>query len=112
MMLKFAEKIAKIEHAKGIVMGDSLGQVASQTLDNLMVVSPIVSCPIYRPLIGIDKTETTDAARKIGTYKLQTTESCAFTPKKPSTSADLKKIEEIESEIGIDRLIEEYFNFT
>jgi len=109
MMLKFAGEIAKIEHAKGIVMGDSLGQVASQTLDNLMVVSPSVSCPIYRPLIGMDKAETTDVARKIGTYKLQTTESCAFTPKKPSTSADLEKIGEIEAKIGIDGLIDEYF---
>ena len=108
MMLKVAKKIMKIENAKGIVMGDSLGQVASQTLDNLEVVNSAVSCSVYRPLIGMDKVDTTDAARKIKTYELQRMGKCSFAPKKPSTSANLKKIEEIEKEIGIDELIEKH----
>ncbi|ODS40785.1 tRNA 4-thiouridine(8) synthase ThiI [Candidatus Altiarchaeales archaeon WOR_SM1_SCG] len=108
MMLKFAGKIAEATNAKGIVMGDSLGQVASQTLDNLMVVNSAASYPVYRPLIGMDKEDIVQIAKKIGTYELQSKEGCTFTPKKPSTSADLRKIEEIENEIGIDELIEKF----
>lgn len=106
MMLKFAEKIAEADGAKGIVMGDSLGQVASQTLDNLMIVNSRISFPVYRPLIGMDKNDIVKIAREIGTYELQCPEKCAFTPDKPSTSANLNKIEEIERKIGIDELIE------
>ncbi|PKP54373.1 MAG: tRNA 4-thiouridine(8) synthase ThiI [Candidatus Altiarchaeales archaeon HGW-Altiarchaeales-3] len=108
MMMKFAEKLLKIENAKGIVMGDSLGQVASQTLDNLMVVNSAVLCPVYRPLIGMDKEDIIKIARKIGTFELQETGTCAYVPEKPSTAADLKKIEEIEKDIGIDELIKSY----
>lgn len=70
LMLKKAEQIVKERSALGIVTGDSLGQVASQTLENLLIESSVVKVPIYRPLIGLDKDETVKLARKIGTFDL------------------------------------------
>lgn len=70
LMLKKAEQTVKERSALGIVTGDSLGQVASQTLENLLVESSVVNVPIYRPLIGLDKDETVKIARQIGTFEL------------------------------------------
>lgn len=70
LMFKIAERIAEKEEAKALVTGESLGQVASQTLDNLCVVSKMVSIPILRPLIGLDKEEIISIAKNIGTYEI------------------------------------------
>ncbi len=72
MMVRHADKIAKEFGAKGIVMGDSLGQVASQTLENMYIVSQASDLPIYRPLIGMDKEEIVRIAKEIGTFELST----------------------------------------
>ncbi len=100
-MLRVAEDIAREVGAKGIVTGDSLGQVASQTLDNLMVIDDVCSLPIYRPLIGMDKVEVERLARKIGTFEASTrrVKDCSAVPKKPTTKARLEVVEEIEKEL-------------
>ncbi|OPX70732.1 MAG: thiamine biosynthesis protein ThiI [Methanoregulaceae archaeon PtaB.Bin108] len=97
-MYRIAEAYAHHAGAKGIVTGESLGQVASQTLDNLLVLDAASSIPVYRPLIGFDKEDTIRIAREIGTFIPSTmrASACSAVPSKPSTNADLMKIEAIE----------------
>ena len=107
MMLRYAEAIAKKEHADAIIMGDSLGQVASQTLQNIRVVEQAVSIPILRPLIGFDKEDTIQIAKKIGTFELSITPAhgCDAVPNKPSTQARLEQIRTEEQKINVDELV-------
>jgi len=104
-MYRIAEAVAREEGAKGIVTGESLGQVASQTLDNLFVLNDAAGLPVYRPLIGLDKEEITRMAREIGTFQSSTIQikGCQAVPKKPSTSAVLEKIQEIEGGLDCER---------
>ena len=106
-MYRIAEAVAREVGAKGIVTGESLGQVASQTLDNLLVLNDAAGLPVYRPLIGLDKEEITRMAREIGTFGSSTVrvQGCQAVPKKPSTSAVLGKIQEIEGDLDCDREI-------
>ncbi|ASJ09595.1 tRNA 4-thiouridine(8) synthase ThiI [Thermococcus siculi] len=85
MMVRNADRIAREFGAKGIVMGDSLGQVASQTLENMYIVSQATDLPIYRPLIGMDKEEIVKIAKEIGTFELSTLpeDEIPFIPKHP-----------------------------
>jgi len=96
-LLQKACQIADQHKAKALVTGDSLGQVASQTLDNLEVISYGVEKPILRPLIGLDKTEITALARRIGTFEVSIREArpCPFLPPDPLTKASLPKLEAI-----------------
>jgi thiamine biosynthesis protein ThiI len=107
MMLRYAEAIAKKEHAEAVVMGDSMGQVASQTLQNLRVVEQAVRIPILRPLIGFDKEETIQIAKKIGTFELSIApaDGCRVAPTKPSTRARLEQILEEEKNIDVKALV-------
>jgi len=86
-MLWHAQRIAEEHHAQAIVIGDSIGQVASQTLDNIELISWGIQKPILRPLVGLDKVEITDLARRIGTFDISTqyAEPCAFLPAHPIT---------------------------
>lgn len=97
-MYRIAEAFAHRVGAKGIVTGESMGQVASQTLDNLLVLDNAAGMPVYRPLIGFDKEDTIRIAREIGTFvpSTQKASACRAVPVKPSTNADLAKILEIE----------------
>jgi thiamine biosynthesis protein ThiI len=97
-MYRIAATVAGEEGAKGIVTGESLGQVASQTLENLLVLDDAAGLPVYRPLIGLDKEEITRIARKIGTFGPSTgsAEGCRAVPRRPSTRASLEKIRKIE----------------
>jgi thiamine biosynthesis protein ThiI len=97
-MYRVATAFANEHSAKGIVTGESIGQVASQTLDNLMVLNDAATIPIYRPLIGFDKEDTMKIAREIGTFPQSTSHAsgCKAVPKGPSTAARLEKILEIE----------------
>jgi len=107
MMVRYAEKIAEKEHADAIVMGDSLGQVASQTLQNIRVVEQAVKIPILRPLIGLDKEDVVQIAKKIGTYELSILKSdgCKAVPLKPSTRAKLDQVLSEEKRIDVNNLV-------
>ncbi len=106
-LLRYAEKIAEKESADAIIMGDSLGQVASQTLQNIRVVDDVVKIPILRPLIGFDKDDVVKIAKEIGTYELSIlpSDGCNAVPNKPSTMAKLEKILEEENKIDVDNLV-------
>jgi len=108
MMLRYAEAIARNEHAQAIIMGDSLGQVASQTLQNLHVVEQAIVLPVLRPLLGFDKEDTIQIARKIGTFDLSIAPAagCGAVPVKPSTRAKLDQIFEEEKKININDLVQ------
>lgn len=107
MLLRYAEKIAEDEHAEAIIMGDSLGQVASQTLQNLRVVEEAANIPVLRPLIGFDKEDIVRIAKEIGTYDLsiQKSQACTAVPNKPATRAKLEDIQYEEKKINIDELL-------
>ncbi len=94
VMLGKGAEIAAEMGASALVTGDSLGQVASQTLSNLEVISYGISKPIMRPLIGLDKTEIMDLARRIGTYEasIQHSHACPFLPSKPLTQSSVEKL--------------------
>jgi thiamine biosynthesis protein ThiI len=123
MMLRIAEAIARKEKAKALVTGESLGQVASQTLDNMVVVQQAARLPILRPLVGMDKQEIIDQARRIGTFDISTIpdQDCCqlFVPKHPATKARFADVEHDEARFdvnelvryGVDNATEEEFNF-
>ena len=103
-MLRLAEQIARREKARVLVTGDSVGQVASQTIENIDVISRAVSMPTLRPLVGDDKIEIIEIARQIGTYEIsiQPDQDCCslFVPKHPETKANLAEIEKSEAQLN------------
>ena len=110
IMLKIGEKIAANENAKALVTGDSLGQVASQTLENMKATEEATSMLVIRPLVALDKKYIIEQAKKIGTYDISILphdDACAlFTPKSPETKAQLKYVEEQCAKIPVDELVE------
>src|SRR5690554_5982503 len=102
-MMKIAELIAIQEDAKALVTGESIGQVASQTLESLSVTNASVNMPVFRPLIGMDKQEIMNISHKINTYdtSILPYEDCCtiFVPKHPETRPKLEKIMNSESNI-------------
>ena len=108
-MVRIAEVIAAKEKAAALVTGDSLGQVASQTLNNLRAVSAAASIPIFRPLIGDDKEEIIRVARAIGTYEisiLPDQDCCTmFVPRHPETMARLEQVDQAESVFEVAGLV-------
>jgi thiamine biosynthesis protein ThiI len=123
MMLRIAEGLARKEKAKALVTGESLGQVASQTLENMAVIQQAATLPILRPLVGMDKQEIIDQARRIGTFDISSIpdQDCCqlFVPKHPATKARLGEVEAAESRIdireltraGIENATDERFSF-
>jgi len=111
MMLRITEELARREHCWGLVTGDSLGQVASQTPENLAVVEEAAGLPILRPLIGMDKLEITDDAKRIGTYEtsIEPDQDCCklFTPPHPSTKTRLEELLTVERALDIPRLVKQ-----
>jgi thiamine biosynthesis protein ThiI len=105
-MMRLAERIARREKARVLVTGDSVGQVASQTIENIDVISRAVPMPILRPLIGDDKIDIIDIARRIGTFdiSIQPDQDCCslFVPKHPETKANLIKVETSEARLQVD----------
>jgi tRNA uracil 4-sulfurtransferase len=112
-MVRIAEAIAQKEKASALVTGDSLGQVASQTLENLRTVSAIASLPIFRPLIGDDKEDIMRVAREIGTYELSilADQDCCslFIPRHPETMSTLETAEKAELGLDIQGLVQSAF---
>jgi thiamine biosynthesis protein ThiI len=110
MMVRITEAIALREKAQAIVTGESLGQVASQTLRNMRVINDVSRLPIFRPLVGMDKEEIIDMARKIGTHdvsKQPYDDCCSFlTPRHPETWANPLEVQEAERNLKVDLLTE------
>ena len=109
LMLKIAQKLAGKLNSQALITGDSLGQVASQTIENIAVQNSAVEIPIFRPLITQDKEDIIKLARKIGTYELsiQPHQDCCslFVPKHPTTKAKIEDIIKQEAKIDIDNHI-------
>lgn len=109
MMLRIAEVIARKEKAKALITGESLGQVASQTLDNMAVIEQAARLPILRPLVGMDKQEIVDQARRIGTFETSSIpdQDCCqlFVPKHPATKARLNEVEADEAKLDLNELL-------
>jgi len=107
LMLASAEAFAESVGAEALVMGDSLGQVASQTLHNIKASTAGVSMPVLRPLIGLDKLEIEAVAKEIGTYGLSIgpEASCRAVPPKPVTAADPEKMRAMESRLDLEAMV-------
>ena len=108
-MTRIAAEIARREGAKALVTGESLGQVASQTLDNLAVIEEAVEIPILRPLIGSDKEEIVQQARALGSYEisiLPDQDCCSlFVPRHPATFSTLEEVRQAESQLPVAALV-------
>lgn len=111
LMFRVAERIAFYEHAKAIVTGESLGQVASQTLDNIRATNDAVSLPVFRPLIGSDKLEIIAQSQQLATFPISSQDApdcCTlFMPRNPETHANLTAVREAEAAFPIDQWVEE-----
>lgn len=108
-MVRVAERLALMEGAKALVTGESLGQVASQTLENIAAVDRVAALPVFRPLIGTDKQEIVSEARSLGTYELSiaSSDDCCtlFMPRRPETHARVKDLEDAESALDVEALV-------
>jgi thiamine biosynthesis protein ThiI len=111
LMIKVAEAIAVPERGKALVTGESLGQVASQTLENIAAVDDAATLPVLRPLVGSDKLEIMAEARRIGTYELsiRAAEDCCtlFMPRNPETHAKLADVLEAWSRLDTERMVDQ-----
>ena len=109
MMLRIAERIAGETGALALITGDSLGQVASQTLENITTTENAVTLPVLRPLIGMDKGEIIDQAKRIGTYEISIIpdQDCCqlFIPRNPAVRTIIREIERVEKKLDVERLI-------
>lgn len=109
-MMRISQKVAERIGAKCLVTGESLGQVASQTMDAMAVTGQVVTLPVFRPVIGMDKEEIIRIARKIGTFETSILpyEDCCtvFTPRHPKTHPSLEEIQEAEAALDIDALVQ------
>jgi tRNA uracil 4-sulfurtransferase len=112
-MFRIAEKLAKQLKIKALVTGEAIGQVASQTLENMAAVEEVTKMPILRPLCGFDKKEIIEKAQEIGTFETSILphEDCCtlFMPKSPETKARLDQVLEIESKLDVEKLVDEAF---
>ena len=111
LMLRIAERIAHASGSAALVTGEAVGQVASQTLDNMTVIGKAASLPVLRPLVGMDKDEIIHEARRLGTYEVSIIpdEDCCtlFTPKHPATRASARQVDEAEAALPVDMLVED-----
>ncbi|MDY3015312.1 MAG: tRNA uracil 4-sulfurtransferase ThiI [Evtepia sp.] len=109
-MMRISQQVAHRIGAHGLVTGESLGQVASQTMDAMAVTGQVVSLPVFRPVVGMDKDEIIRIARKIGTFETSILpyEDCCtvFTPRHPKTPPSQEEIQAAETKLDIDTLVE------
>ena len=109
LMMRIAEAIARRNRAQALVSGEVVGQVASQTLENLSSIDDVVKMPVLRPLIGMDKDEITAAAQRLGTYEISIIpdQDCCtlFTPRHPATKAKRWDVERAEQSLPIDEIV-------
>ena len=109
-MMRLAQEVARRTGARALVTGESLGQVASQTMDALSVSDQVCGIPVLRPVIGMDKQEIILISRKIGTFdtSIQPYEDCCtvFTPRHPKTHPHLDEVLEYEKVLDVEGLVE------
>jgi tRNA uracil 4-sulfurtransferase len=109
LMMRIAEAVARRNRAQALVTGEVVGQVASQTLENLSAIDDVVTMPVLRPLIGTDKDEITAAAQRLGTYEISIIpdQDCCtlFTPRHPATKAKRWEVERAETALPIDDIV-------
>ena len=110
-MVRITEALARRHRAKAMITGESCGQVASQTLDNIAVVDQSAGMPILRPFIGSNKEEIVNMAQAIGTFPisiLPDQDCCTlFVPKHPETKANLNTVLRIEEQLSVDELVQD-----
>ena len=115
MMFSFACRLSAIEHAKALVTGESLGQVASQTLENIMAVDEMSTIPVFRPLIGSDKREIMAEAERLGTLEIsnQKAADCCtlFMPRSPETHVRLSEAHEVWDSFDHEAMLDEMMDF-
>jgi len=111
MMMKISEELANKRRYKVLYTGESVAQVASQTLENIVATNDAVLMPVFRPLIGFDKLEIIEIAKKIDTYNISilSHEDCCtrFVPKHPETKAKLKEVRKAEKSLDVKKIIQE-----
>jgi thiamine biosynthesis protein ThiI len=108
MMFRIASRIAENNGYRTLITGESLGQVASQTLDNLILEGSVSRIPILRPLLSFDKTEIVKIARRIGTYEFSKFHKCCgLTPIHPRTAGKKDEVEESEKNLDVEKIIKE-----
>ena len=110
-MMRISERLSRERNSLALITGESLGQVASQTVEAMYVTNEIVKMPVFRPVIGMDKEEIITIARQIDTFETSTLpyEDCCtiFTPRHPLTKPKLENIKKSEKLVDFDRLVEE-----
>jgi thiamine biosynthesis protein ThiI len=108
--LRIAERLASEWRARALVTGEAIGQVASQTLDNMVIIAQATNFEVLRPLVGFDKDEITNEAARIGTLPISIIpdEDCCtlFTPKHPATRARTEEVALSEGLLPIDEMVE------
>ena len=111
LMMRIAERLARLNRAQGLVTGEVVGQVASQTLENMATIGSVVSLPVLRPLVGMDKEEITAEAQRLGTYPVSIIpdQDCCtlFTPKHPATKAKRHEVERAEEGLPLDEMVQQ-----
>jgi thiamine biosynthesis protein ThiI len=107
MMFRIGERIAHVMGGDFLVTGESLGQVASQTLQNIYVTSRAVEIPIVRPVIGLDKLDIISIAETVGTYEIsiEKASSCRAVPRYPATRAHLETVEALERRLSVEHFV-------
>jgi len=113
LMMRIAERIGRRWHAKALVTGEVVGQVASQTLENMTTIAAASGLEVLRPLVGMDKDEITNEAERIGTLPISNIpdQDCCqlFTPRHPSTQVSLAAVDQAEQALPIDAMVEKAF---
>jgi thiamine biosynthesis protein ThiI len=111
LMLRIAERIAMQQHALALVTGEVVGQVASQTLENMATIASVVSLPVLRPLVGMDKDEIITEAQRLGTFPISIIpdQDCCtlFTPRHPATRAKRDEVERAEANLPTDEIVDQ-----
>jgi thiamine biosynthesis protein ThiI len=111
LMMRIAERLARLNRAQALVTGEVVGQVASQTLENMATIGSVVSMPVLRPLVGMDKDEITAEAQRLESYPISIIpdQDCCtlFTPKHPATKAKRSEVERAEAGLPIDDIVQQ-----
>ncbi|EGT3663610.1 TPA: tRNA 4-thiouridine(8) synthase ThiI [Clostridioides difficile] len=110
-MMRIAQRLSEKRHCDALITGESIGQVASQTIQGLTCTNAVVDLPVFRPLIAMDKSDIVDIAKKIGTFEtsiVPEVDCCSvFSPRKPVTKPRLEKIEKSETALDIEKLVQD-----